>query len=534
MTGTVIIASAAYVGAELSAELGQLPPAFLPVASGRLYEKQIGSLASRFDRIVLTLPSDFALPEADAAWLSANDVEVITVDPKIDLCHSLLHVIDDLDFRDGEVAVLHGDTLFPEAVFPDPDAFFVSETRHAYRWAQCDVQDGLVAHVASESQAIAHSDTVLSGFFHFSDVRELALSLAVSAGFAEALDHYAQRVSVHAVTPPVWLDFGHSNSFYTSRASFTTQRSFNDLTIQSGVVWKSSQRPGRVDAEANWFESVPFDVKALTPQFLGRWTNDGADGYRLKYAHMPSLAELFVFADLPDYAWSHIVEACGEFLRLARSASQPLTPVPSDYASMHRRKTLARLAEWSTESGTSLETPWRFNGRDLPGLDDIANRLADIVEGGAEEATTIVHGDFCFSNILYDFRSDTVCVLDPRGQDADDRTTIWGDQRYDAAKLMHSANGLYDLIIAGRMLATQPAPHELLMDANASHVQQIVGNRVEQLVASLFPGELRVIQAMTALLFLSMLPLHDDRPARQRTMLANGLRLYTEVMDEDA
>jgi hypothetical protein len=34
------------------------------------------------------------------------------------------------------------------------------------------------------------------------------------------------------------------------------------------------------------------------------------------------------------------------------------------------------------------------------------------------------------------------------------------------------------------------------------------------------------VMAVTASLFLSMLPLHADRPKRQRALLANGLRLF--------
>ena len=35
--------------------------------------------------------------------------------------------------------------------------------------------------------------------------------------------------------------------------------------------------------------------------------------------------------------------------------------------------------------------------------------------------------------------------------------------------------------------------------------------------------------AIVVLLFLSMLPLHDDRPERQRAFLANALRLFRDL-----
>ena len=61
---------------------------------------------------------------------------------------------------------------------------------------------------------------------------------------------------------------------------------------------------------------------------------------------------------------------------------------------------------------------------------------------------SVVHGDFCLSNIFYDFRAENIKLIDPRGLDTKNNFTIYGDQRYDLAKLMHSIIGLYDHILA--------------------------------------------------------------------------------------
>ena len=54
---------------------------------------------------------------------------------------------------------------------------------------------------------------------------------------------------------------------------------------------------------------------------------------------------------------------------------------------------------------------------------------------------SIMHGDFCLSNILYDLRSRICKLLDPRGSFG--ASGIYGDPRYDVAKLYHSVYGLY-------------------------------------------------------------------------------------------
>ncbi len=57
---------------------------------------------------------------------------------------------------------------------------------------------------------------------------------------------------------------------------------------------------------------------------------------------------------------------------------------------------------------------------------------------------TLVHGDLCLSNILYDLRCRVCKFIDPRGSFG--VPGIYGDPRYDVAKMYHSVYGLYDFI----------------------------------------------------------------------------------------
>jgi hypothetical protein len=103
---------------------------------------------------------------------------------------------------------------------------------------------------------------------------------------------------------------------------------------------------------------------------------------------------------------------------------------------------------------------------------------------------------------------------------------LYGDPRYDMAKLSHSVIGLYDFILAGR--------YALDYDGNRSiGVSFDVPDSFQTLTQdylSMSIGGRRTADrgnlAMTALLFLSMLPLHSDRRDRQYVMLANAFRLF--------
>ena len=71
MTRTCLIASGAWPDAELEAEFGRIPPAFLPIGNRRLFVRQHAALAGQADRIILSLPEDFVPDEVDRALLQS-------------------------------------------------------------------------------------------------------------------------------------------------------------------------------------------------------------------------------------------------------------------------------------------------------------------------------------------------------------------------------------------------------------------------------------------------------------------------------
>jgi hypothetical protein len=139
-----------------------------------------------------------------------------------------------------------------------------------------------------------------------------------------------------------------------------------------------------------------------------------------------------------------------------------------------------------------------------------------------------MHGDFCFSNILFGGRTRRVRLIDPRGTVDGISYSCGGDPRYDMAKLAHSALGFYDLVIADRCECRRIAElgFELEFDPPPGILR--VANRFTDLRALGIKFGDPVIVAIMVLLFLSMLPLHKDRPDRQWAFLANALRLYSE------
>lgn len=138
-----------------------------------------------------------------------------------------------------------------------------------------------------------------------------------------------------------------------------------------------------------------------------------------------------------------------------------------------------------------------------------------------------IHGDFCFSNIMYDFRSSRIKVFDPRGFDFNENITPYGDANYDFAKLIHSIFGLYDFIIAGFFECDITKDQiEFLIDKNENL------SSIQKEFLQIFDID-ENIKALNIHLFLSMLPLHNDSKIKQIALLANAYRLYDEFFKEE-
>ena len=140
---------------------------------------------------------------------------------------------------------------------------------------------------------------------------------------------------------------------------------------------------------------------------------------------------------------------------------------------------------------------------------------------------TLVHGDLCFSNILFDPGSTLVRLIDPRGEFIDQ--SCFGDYRYDLAKLLHSVHGRYDFILHGlyNLKSLSPARYTLTLIEDEQIL--LIQNELFDLVRAAVGDELRNVILLEALLFISMIPLHDEDVQRQRAFYLTGLRILNEV-----
>ncbi len=513
----ILITSAAYINPSLASEMGKLPPCMLPVQNKRLYMHQLSLFEGSGEAVYISLPASYEITPYDKKQLASSKANVITVPDNLSLGQSIIYCLNIIGRFDEPLYILHGDTLF-SSIAMRPDSYVVAKAEDNYAWTEEDVQD----------------EMVYAGFFAFSSPSLLIRSITEQHNdFMGGVELYGTVKPLARVPSDSWMDFGLVNTYYRSISNLTTQRVFNSMEINRFSIRKSSKDVNKMRAEAHWIQSLPKELRHYAPAI---WDcgDDGQTGfYEMEYYYLTSLANLFVFCRHPQFVWADILSACQVFIadvaKYKPSTVTDLEQIARSNDELYLPKTLRRLSQYSEHTGVSLDRPWVVNGVQVPSLREIAAQTGAMIARDKGEFVTLMHGDFCFSNILYDFKSKSIKVIDPRGVDLDGNLSVYGDLRYDVAKLAHSILGLYDFIIAGMFTYTEQAPYDIQLELDVTDGIRATQDKFKNMVfAGYSIDELNVYPIMIHL-FLSMLPLHSDNSERQKAMLANALRLYVEL-----
>lgn len=518
-----LITSAAYIDTELAAEFGRLPPSFLPIGHQRLYELQVANLVKSLGcQTYLTLPKSFVISKSDQEWLDRQSVGTIFVPDGLSLGQSILFSLECIQHQFDEVSILHGDTLIEDIPIYKGDLVAMSEAPESYEWGFLSPNRNDQFSEGSESNSL-----VMAGYFSFQDVALLKKALSQEAlTFPECIAFYDGVRSLDRHLIYSWLDFGHLQTFYRSRCQVSTQRVFNELSINFSSVIKTSNHSQKIRNEANWFDSIPLHLRLFTPALLGMNMQSPAS-YSLEYLPYPTLHELFVFGHLKGSNWDSILVSCFDFMEQCANFPYADNPVDLPLTYLLSEKSAIRLKTFLQSTNIGLDANWSYEDKALPSIGEMLDITKNKINLKATQYLGVMHGDLCFTNIFYNFRTHRIQVIDPRGSFNDSHQSIYGDIRYDMAKLAHSIIGGYDYILANRFKCTGFNERNLSIifpdDANIKLVKDISKNYKicgmslddEQIMAIMFH------------LFISMLPLHNDRPERQQAFLANALRLFS-------
>lgn len=419
-----------------------------------------------------------------------------------------------------------------------------------------EVQGGrLPAHSITEWSALSRHEEHLTFYakgterpgdaLAFTGIFRLPASeLKVAVAAAQRRQDLLSVIEAAAARTPLhlkevdWVDCGHEANYYKSRASLINSRSFNRLKVDThcGTITKFSSDKEKLAREVSYLQTLPLNLRILFPRLVSvSGSTSRVDSYEMEYYGYPNLAEYLIYWDISKESWWRCFDGLNATLSLFRE--HPASIGPQSYYDFHWIKTHTRIQTYLSSltdpvtknilSSSSLI----INGKVIPPLTELLSAAEIVISQSYRESEFgAVHGDFCFNNILFDVTSGIVRLIDPRGSFGATQNGVIGDWRYDLAKLSHSSIGHYDYIVNGLYELIQEQPDVFLLRIelrkNAVWLEEMTRWLINEQKAN--PREISV---MTALLFLSMCPLHSEDAQRQLAFFLRGLELLTQSLE---
>lgn len=298
-------------------------------------------------------------------------------------------------------------------------------------------------------------------------------------------------------------------------------RSFNKIEIdaEKGIVRKSSTDVEKLRGEILFYVNAPEHIKAYMPK-LYRYDADFT-WYDMEYLDWINLTELTNKKELSAEEWASIFFSITETFH---SFNENVEQREFHYLyKIFIKKALERAENLKSQELKNIFFTGSFlNGKKRDPLGKLLIMNSGVLFKVTHDAG-LLHGDFCFSNILIREDLKKIKLLDPRG--GFEEPSIYGPKAYDIAKLAQSSYSWYDKIIEeyytlsrsdnGYVLA--PTGHDWSVDAQTAFDPMLESFGLSEYDAKILAG-----------LMLAGTPaLHLDDPNRAVALALNAVLLLS-------
>jgi dTDP-glucose pyrophosphorylase len=448
---------------------------------------------------------------------------------------SIYSVIKELDENCSSITINLGDTIYKNNSIPRKDTILVStkEKLESSNWDYITENENVIIKKPKNYQ----KGYITCGIYSFTNVK-LFKNIFKKFGKDKKItitDLLEEYIKFHKFNFKFenndWFDLGHLEGFYSAKIAFLRKRGFNSLEYDEfkGVITKKSKNNKKIFLETNWYLNLPPDLKVFAPRIVDYNLNQNDTFYSIEFYGYPTLSDLFLYGDLSQEHWQNIFLKIFELLKyLNKNHKTELTN--KTIIDIYKNKTLERvnllkkqdffrnLINFDTLSinGTNFKNYPKYINYSF--LDNICKTLTK------ESIGSVIHGDLCFSNILFDIYSGIIKIIDPRGQFGD--IGILGDLNYDLAKLRHSVHGNYEAIISDLFVVKNFENKFEYSMLNNNSVELV--NFFDKLIVK-NKYNLTIIKFIEGLLYLTMIPLHSDSFERQKLMYLRSVELFNEI-----
>ena len=392
-------------------------------------------------------------------------------------------------------------------------------------------KNGLISDIIDKPKHNVETNDAAIGLYYFKNAELLSSVLEDKIDkiygeyqLSSYFNKYREKDKLYIEKIDNWEDIGTLDGYLKTNKNNFNCRFFNKLDLDEYSVLHKKSKYEKVTSEINWFkETQDTDFEKMSPKFYeSEKTNDE---YGIEYYDYLTLSEYFTFYPLSPYSRTYIFSSLiDKMIKLYKNNKISNKSFEDLLKQILWDKTLNRINEWERKDLISIEKI-QINDKSYLGVFQVLEKLKDAIMKLSNECDTyisIIHGDPAFSNILFSPRNMIYKFIDPRGNFGID--TIYGDYRYDIAKLRHCYHGRYDEITNNLF--------EIEENEGKINIKFYKNNEYIDFDEILEKKDVNIddIELIEGLLFISMIPLHNDYPERQIAFFARGIQILNNQL----
>lgn len=307
-------------------------------------------------------------------------------------------------------------------------------------------------------------------------------------------------------------------------------RAFNNIFInkKDGYLIKSSTYTDKLKDEINYYLNLPQDLRYFFPKLINYESDYSA--YQLELIPYKTLAEQLLDNSIKHEDGMIIINNLMTILDKihAHKARYNENMNINDFCI---KKTLSRIKELENieffHDLLNADIIY-INDKPFQGFSFIKSKFITYLKKIAMHSNTIMHGDFCFSNILYCPQKKDIKLIDPRG--SFNLPGIYGHPFYDYAKLLHCLHGRYDYIINNNFILEEKKHFKFYLNIGSSTlIKQLYDYFIK--ILNFRNVNIDYLFLIEGSLFLSMVSLHYENFERQKILFLLGLLILNNVFN---
>ena len=336
-----------------------------------------------------------------------------------------------------------------------------------------------------------------------------------------------------------WLDIGHEATYIDSKLSSMTSRFFNNIFFleENQTILKSSTDIEKIKSEYFFYKNLSNNLKNFFPYLYSeKKMEEKINEIEMEFVPYPNLSEIFLFKKIGPNSWIRIINSIKKIYK--SFYSEELFKIEGEASWLYSSKLLNRFEmtkNFIKNSNNShlkkilTEGIYVNNIFHTGNLFKTVDSLSKFLKGYEQNLKQYIgHGDLCFNNILVDQISGSIKLIDPKAY-WDKKRNIYGlvDPNYDLAKLNHSYRYLYDSVV-NKLYSIKINKKNVELIIYAPSEYDLVNKLFDQILIKKNIDD-DLLRNLTASLFISMLPLHEEDQDRFLCLAILGSIVFNKI-----